>query len=218
MAIRCKQCGKVLKKKKYRRSNRPCGYQWERDESFKKRNFCDRKCLNEWKKGKHFSAKTEFQKGMVPWNKDRPRSDKTKKKLRKISNKYWKEHNNPLKGKQNIKAKGNQYWKLRKNTPKGEEHYNWKGGITKIKKKVYDSSRYKKWRKEILQRDNYTCQACNKRSCYLEVHHIKPRYIIFKENNIKNLRDALNCKELWDKDNAITLCRKCHNLTKNGKP
>ncbi len=33
---------------------------------------------------------------------------------------------------------------------------------------------------------------------------------ILKENNITSLDQALNCQELWDISNGITLCKKCH--------
>ncbi|MFW6173604.1 MAG: HNH endonuclease, partial [Elusimicrobiota bacterium] len=125
--------------------------------------------------------------------------------------------NDPItKGKKAPWHKGNEYWKQRKHTPSGEEIWNWKGGITPVKKKFRDSPKYKKWRKEIFKRDNYTCQDCEKRGGYLEVHHIKRVYKIFEENNIKNFKEALNCKELWNKDNGITLCKECHTKTKNG--
>ena len=38
---------------------------------------------------------------------------------------------------------------------------------------------------------------------------------IIIENNIKTLEDALQCKQLGDINNGITLCKKCHELTEN---
>ena len=37
--------------------------------------------------------------------------------------------------------------------------------------------------------------------------------VIIKENKLTNSGDALKCKELWDIDNGITLCKNCHKLT-----
>ncbi len=79
--------------------------------------------------------------------------------------------------------------------PKGDKHYNWKGGI----KTRWPSKEEIKWRNEIFERDNYTCQECNERGCYLEAHHIK-RKVDFPD--LKN-----------DIKNGITLCKKCHLLT-----
>lgn len=61
------------------------------------------------------------------------------------------------------------------------------------RKKTYKD---KKWRENILERDNYTCQLCGKTDCELDVHHIK-RYVDYEE-----LRNDMN--------NGITLCKKCH--------
>lgn len=57
------------------------------------------------------------------------------------------------------------------------------------------SSRYKIWKKSVLERDKYTCQKCGNKS-NLIVHHIKP----FASN--KELR--------FDISNGVTLCQKCH--------
>jgi len=49
-----------------------------------------------------------------------------------------------------------------------------------------------KRKKEILQRDNYTCQLCYSMTRRLSVHHINPQGSA-------------------DPDNLITLCNGCHN-------
>jgi len=47
-----------------------------------------------------------------------------------------------------------------------------------------------------------------------KAHHIKPLLKIIEEYNIINFNQAINCVELWDIDNGITLCRTCHYLTR----
>jgi len=54
-----------------------------------------------------------------------------------------------------------------------EEHWNWKGGITPERLKVYSSKKYKTWRTEVFQRDNHTCQICLQMAGILNAHHIK---------------------------------------------
>lgn len=81
-----------------------------------------------------------------------------------------------------------------------EKHWNWKGGISK---NVHSPSNpeYKKWRSNIFERDNWTCQTCNIRGVYLEAHHIKS-WAKYPE-----LRFIL--------DNGVALCKECHKLTDN---
>lgn len=71
---------------------------------------------------------------------------------------------------------------------------------------------YKKWRTLVFQRDNYTCQTCLMHSRDLEAHHKLPFHKMILNNNIKNLEEALICNELWDVNNGITLCGKCHTI------
>ncbi|MEK6828742.1 MAG: HNH endonuclease, partial [Nanoarchaeota archaeon] len=77
-----------------------------------------------------------------------------------------------------------------------EKHWHWKGGITPIYLQIRASGKYKEWRKDVFKRDNYTCQICGKKGCYLEADHIKS-FAQFPE-----LRFDLN--------NGRTLCQPCH--------
>ena len=53
-----------------------------------------------------------------------------------------------------------------------------------------------KWRKEIYERDNYTCRICNKRGYTLNAHHLDSWH---------------SCKERrFDIENGVTLCKNCH--------
>lgn len=98
---------------------------------------------------------------------------------------------------------------------RGENAPSWKGGITKLNCKIRHSFEYKKWRSNVFERDNWTCQTCNKRGCYLEAHHSPKSFsLILVENNIKSFEEAKKCKILWDVNNGVTLCRDCHDFTK----
>lgn len=80
----------------------------------------------------------------------------------------------------------------------GSEHWNWKGGITSENRRDRNCTQYKMWRKDVFERDKFTCQICGRVGGELEAHHIEH----FSEN--KNLR--------FDVDNGVTLCKECHRL------
>ena len=97
----------------------------------------------------------------------------------------------------------------------GKNSRNWKGGKTDLTRCIHSLNKYKEWRTMIFIRDSWTCQNCRLVGVYLEPHHIKSLKIIIKENNLVSSGDALRCKELWDINNGITLCKDCHKLTEN---
>lgn len=152
-------------------------------------------------KGKNFTGikngeKTRFKKGQITWNKGVSYDNPKLKIIQKT---------NGFKIKQRLSHSGNKC------------HF-WKGGITPLRKRIYSLFEWKKWRSDIFERDNWTCQTCGKRGCYLEAHHIKEFNKIIEEFNIINIDSAIKCKELWNINNGVCLCKECHNLTKRGNP
>ena len=112
----------------------------------------------------------------------------------------------------------------RKNPRYGERASNWKGGKTRLTQLIRSSFQYRQWRSDIFQRDNYSCMDCGKKSSGdIEVHHLNPLAKIIQENNITNIEEAIKCEELWNINNGLTLCIKCHKKTdtycnqRNGK-
>lgn len=95
----------------------------------------------------------------------------------------------------------------------GANHWNWRGGITSLNLQIRGALASEEWRKAVFERDNYTCIECGKTKIFLEADHIKPFALIVAENNIKTLKEALSCEELWDINNGRTLCRECHRKT-----
>lgn len=90
------------------------------------------------------------------------------------------------------------------NTHKGTLSHFWKGGKTEISKIRRTNADYRNWRNEVFSRDNFTCQHCGARARDIEAHHIK------EQSKYPEL--------IYDINNGITLCHKCHKLTDNYGP
>ena len=99
---------------------------------------------------------------------------------------------------------------------RGEKGSNWKGGITPLVRIIRTCFEYRQWRSDVFTRDGFICSACGASGVYFEAHHKKRFSIIMQENGIDTLEKALSCSELWDINNGITLCSKCHAKTKGG--
>lgn len=78
----------------------------------------------------------------------------------------------------------------------GSKNHQWKGGVSTWNHKMRTCKAFENWREEVFKRDDYTCQDCGKRGCYLHPHHI--------------LGLAEHPEFMYDVDNGITLCVPCH--------
>lgn len=78
----------------------------------------------------------------------------------------------------------------------GENNPNWKGGVCTEYHLARTHVDYRKWRKAVLERDDYTCKKCKQKFKALHIHHILP----FASN--KDLRYTLS--------NGIALCPNDH--------
>lgn len=76
-----------------------------------------------------------------------------------------------------------------------ENSYNWKGGITGINR-LERAEFSRTVRKQVLERDDYTCQMCGEKGCELQVDHIQSwaEYVELR----------------FDINNCRTLCVNCH--------
>lgn len=84
----------------------------------------------------------------------------------------------------------------------GPNNHFWKGGITPKNKCARKTSEYFKWRTNVFEKDDFTCQCCGQRGGKLQAHH---------------LRSFSKYKELrYDIDNGITLCFDHHDTTIKG--
>lgn len=81
---------------------------------------------------------------------------------------------------------------------RGENHPNWKNGKENLR--IRGRLEYKQWRNSVFERDDWTCQECNKRGGQeLNAHHVKS----FAKH--PELRFVVN--------NGQTLCIDCHKET-----
>lgn len=78
----------------------------------------------------------------------------------------------------------------------GERNPSWRGGVTADRIKLRNTMQYKAWRKEVFERDNYTCNKCRVRGGNVNADHIIPWW-------------ADEAKR-FDIKNGQTLCEKCH--------
>ena len=120
----------------------------------------------------------------------------------------------PIKFNRNHRYKGVPKY-IKGHYAKKERHPAWKGGITPLHKQIRDSKEYKRWTKEVLRLGEYTCQDCGDRNgqgyaVYLEAHHLNPLSKIVKVNHITTLAEAVACIELWNINNGLCVCKKCH--------
>lgn len=100
----------------------------------------------------------------------------------------------------------------------GENNHFWKGGKTQLSSQIRNSVEYKFWRKQIFERDDYTCQNCGRRNkkgdkVMIEADHIYPFYKILDDFEITSIEESISCEKLWNIDNGRTLCRECHKKT-----
>ena len=78
----------------------------------------------------------------------------------------------------------------------------WQTDLTYARQRVSNTSLIRAWRMAVLKRDNNMCRVCGAQE-KLTVHHIRP------------VRDVINTLLIYDINNGITLCKKCHDKTLN---
>lgn len=104
---------------------------------------------------------------------------------------------------------------------RGDKSNFWKGGVNKenksLRRQIRDSLKYKHWRESIMKQDDYTCQICKKRGCYLEVDHYPYSFsqIMNTFIGVNTLEDSYLIDFLWNLENGRTLCKQCHQLYGN---
>lgn len=91
----------------------------------------------------------------------------------------------------------------------GPANGSWAGGVTKVSETVRKLDKYKAWRLDVFDRDQFQCVLCKSKE-NIQADHIKPFSLILRENNIDSAESAMRCEALWDRTNGRTLCNACH--------
>jgi 5-methylcytosine-specific restriction endonuclease McrA len=84
---------------------------------------------------------------------------------------------------------------------KGKNHPRYKAELTdedrqQDSRHQYTTTIKEKWRLDIFNNNDFTCQICNKRGSYLNAHHLDGW------DKHENKR--------FDVNNGVTMCTKCH--------
>lgn len=82
-----------------------------------------------------------------------------------------------------------------------------------LRARIRTKDQYLEWRLKIINRDKRKCDVCNSTSSKenpILAHHLESFSSILINHNIRTIDEAFNCKELFDINNGITLCKKCH--------
>lgn len=191
----CKQCNREFTRKDGRSLS-----------SWYKQKFCSNECrsISPKRTGVPVSEKTRLKLSIA--GKGRPshawtKESREKARLAKLGRKHSETH------------RLNQI----KSAKRGNLNHKWKGGVSKVDKIIRRMSEYFKWRSNVFERDNWSCQTCGFRGGYVTAHHIQSFASILREFNIMNQEEARVCVKLWDINNGVTLCENCHKLTDNYK-
>jgi len=148
---------------------------------------------------------TSFKKGYVPWNKGMkcswvtktkkgiPLKEETKKKLSKT-----------MKGRTSPRLGVKLSLEQRQNFSMAQTKEKFFNGFKSTKNhQLRTSEKWVSWRKQVYERDDYTCQQCDVKGIELHPHHIIRVKDCIKDDNL-NL--------VYDVNNGVTLCKPCHQL------
>jgi 5-methylcytosine-specific restriction endonuclease McrA len=172
-----------------------------------RKKYCSKKCFYKFRKrpkGLSYSLKVDnpswFLDGHSPWNTGRSRKQETKGKISKTLNGR---HISPD-------------TQLTAERVRGSKNVNWKGGVTPLMAQIRHHQKNKEWRVSVFEVHGYVCQECGQKGGNLNAHHVVTFESLIKEHSIRTLEAALDCDKLWDVENGMTLCEKCHNTIHAG--
>lgn len=87
----------------------------------------------------------------------------------------------------------------------GSNSYMWNSDLTDEERELNKSRQsgfeYRQWRKQVLQRDKFTCQSCHQRGGKLRCHHLDGWHWCIEKR--------------YDPLNGVALCETCHDIFHN---
>lgn len=210
----CVKCSKEYKNTRTIQSfcSRSCYYEsrvgiiLQRKGSYSNCKLCDKEFYLFPSYIKTPRARTNEYCSRVCSNRSRLGVGKTEKFIEKCRNSsYWKgehlpaEHRKKISDTRKLRIASKEIQII-----KGKKHANWRGGKTRINKRIRNLKSSRDWREKVFKRDKYTCQICgahsgNGHAVILHADHIKPFALCPK------LRRTLK--------NGRTLCIDCHKKT-----
>ena len=149
---------------------------------------------------------SDAHKGKIAWNKGKHLSLEQKEKLRLAKlGKTTARKNRTMEDIFGVEKALDMKIKMAK-AKTGEINFT---GFRKNKNRQFRNSiNWKLWREKIFIHDDFTCQKCKVRGIYIEAHHLIP-----VKECIKLAKENL----IFDVNNGISLCRKCHMNVHNWK-
>lgn len=112
-----------------------------------------------------------------------------------------------------IRAANRAYWLANKaaaiaRAKSGPDHYAWNGGISQLNRSIRQMTEHRRWSLAVRARDG-CCVRCGSVE-NMESHHRDELAALISRHGITNRSEARQCAALWNIENGITLCRRCH--------
>lgn len=104
------------------------------------------------------------------------------------------------------------FFEHKKTLVTGKNNPNYRNGFRTLSKKLRNCSRYRLWKKEVLEKDDYKCRGKSKyHSDKLIIHHKIRLWKLIEDYPNKKIN--INDEYFYNLDNGLTLCESCHFTT-----
>ena len=136
------------------------------------------------------------------WNDEEYRKMRSEQS-RKTSEKYWGDENERAIRSEKVREATLKQWQnIEYRRKQVAAHGGDPDNMNINKSRAFKSPGYDKWKKDVFEREDYTCEKCGKRGCLLHAHH-KNGYHWCEKGRVNLDNGACLCKECHDKFHAI---------------